>query len=91
MKTVINLKTDREVKKNAQKLAAELGFSLSSIINAYLRQFIRNKEVYFGLVPWMSPELEKLLGKVETDIEQKRNLSPALSSKREVKDYLSSL
>ena len=91
MKTVINIKTDKEVKKNAQKVAAALGFSLSAVINAYLRQFIRNKEVYFGLIPRMSPELEKLLGKIETDIQKRRNISPAFSSQRELKKHLSSL
>jgi len=57
MKTVINIKTDKEVKKNAKKVAEDLGFSLSAVINAYLKQFVRNKEVYFGLVPQMSSEL----------------------------------
>jgi len=91
MKTVINVKTDKEVKENAQKVAGDLGLSLSAVINAYLKQFVRNKEVYFGLVPRMSPELEKLLGKIEDDIKNKRNLSPAISSEKDLKNYLSSL
>lgn len=91
MKTVINVKTDKEVKKDAQKVAGDLGLSLSAVINAYLKQFVRNKEVYFSLIPRMSPELEKLLGKIEGDIEKKRNISPSISSERELKNYLSSL
>ena len=91
MKTVINIKTDKKVKRNAQKVAEDLGFSLSAVINAYLKQFVRNKEVYFGLVPRMSSELEELLGKVETDIEEKKNISPAFSSRRGVKEHLASL
>jgi len=91
MKTVINIKTDKEIKKNAQKVAEDLGFSLSAVINAYLRQFVRNKEVYFGLIPHMSPELEKLLGKVEVDIMKEKNISSAFSAERELKDYLASL
>ncbi|MFH1968316.1 MAG: DUF6364 family protein [bacterium] len=91
MKTVINIKTDKEVKKNAQRIAESLGFSLSAVINAYLRQFIRNKEVYFGLAPKMSPGLEKLLGEVETDIQKKKNISRFFSSEEELKDYLASL
>ena len=91
MKTVINVKTDKEVKKDAQKIAGELGLSLSAVINAYLKQFVRNKEVYFGLVPHMSPELEKLLGKIEDDTKKKRDISPVISSEKELKNYLSSL
>ena len=41
---------------------------LSTIINTYLKQFIRNKKVYFTITSNMSPELENLLGKVEFDI-----------------------
>lgn len=91
MKTVINIKTDKEVKKNAQKVASDLGFSLSAIINAYLKQFVRNKEVYFGVVPHMSSGLEKLLMGVEKDINKKRNISSTFSFEEEVNDYLSSL
>tara|TARA_Y100000310_G_C20582472_1_gene763704 strand:- start:165 stop:440 length:276 start_codon:yes stop_codon:yes gene_type:complete len=91
MKTIINIKTDKEVKKDAQKVASDLGFSLSAVINAYLKQFVRNKEVYFGITPNMSPELENLLGKVEKDIKEGKNISPGFSSPKEIKKHLSSL
>lgn len=80
MKTIINIKTDKEIKKSAQKVVAELGLSLSAVINAHLKQFIKNKEVYFSVVPRMSLEMEKLLGEVETDIQKNKNISPILSS-----------
>lgn len=91
MKTVINLKTDRDVKNNARKLAHDLGFSLSTVINALLKQFIRNQEVYFSTVPYMSKELEQLLGPVETDIKNGKNLSRYISARDELKKYLESL
>ena len=48
MKTVLTtFKTDPKVKQQAQKIAAELGFSLSAILNAYLKKFIREKSIYF--------------------------------------------
>jgi addiction module RelB/DinJ family antitoxin len=51
MKTaVINIKTDPKLKAQAQEVAANLGFSLSSVINAYLRQLIRTKTVTFSAV-----------------------------------------
>ncbi|MBU2635269.1 type II toxin-antitoxin system RelB/DinJ family antitoxin [Patescibacteria group bacterium] len=91
MKTVINIKTDKEVKKNAKRVAEDLGFSLSAVINAYLKQFVRNKEVYFSVIPRMSSELEKLLGEIEIDIKKKRNISVAFSSEKELKNHLTSL
>ena len=91
MQTVIHIKSDREVKENAQKLASELGLNLSDVINASLRNFIRTREVYFSSVPRMTPELERLLGKVEEDIKHNRNLSPVFSSFKVASDYLESL
>ncbi len=91
MKTVINIKIDKEIKENAQKIAERLGLSLSAIINAFLRQFVRNKEVYFSIAPKMSSELENLLGRVEFDIRRNRNISRPFSSKKELKKYLASL
>ncbi len=91
MKTVINIKTDSEIKELAQKTAGDLGLSLSALINAYLRQFVRTKEAYFTLSPQMSPALESLLGKVENDIQRNKNVSRELSSSAETEKYLSSL
>lgn len=47
--TVINIKTDIKVKKEAQKIASDLGLSLSGAINGFLKQLIRNKAVLFTL------------------------------------------
>jgi len=47
--TIINIKTDIEVKKEAQKIAADLGLSLSGVINGFLKQLIRNRAVLFTL------------------------------------------
>ena len=91
MKTVINIKTDRDVKLKAKKLAEELGLPLSVVINAYLRQFVRNKGVYFSVIPQMSKSAEKLLGVVEGDLKSGKHLSRAFSSSKEMDDHLDSL
>ena len=46
---VINIKTDAKVKSQAQKIAAQMGFSLSSLINGYLRQLMRTKTIHFAI------------------------------------------
>ncbi|MBI4138010.1 MAG: type II toxin-antitoxin system RelB/DinJ family antitoxin [Candidatus Wildermuthbacteria bacterium] len=91
MKTVINIKADEAVKKDAQKIAETLGLSLSAVINAFLKQFVRNKEVHFAVAPRMSKKLERILKEVELDIQKKQNLSPVFSSAREMDKYLDSL
>ena len=91
MKTVINIKTDKEIKENAQKIAKDVGLSLSDVINASLRNFIRTREVYFSAIPRMTPEFERLVGKLEKDIKDKKNLSPTFSSSEKINDYLDNL
>jgi addiction module RelB/DinJ family antitoxin len=44
---VINIKTQPIIKEKAQKVAKELGFSLSSLVTAYLKQLIETKTVNF--------------------------------------------
>lgn len=85
MQTVIHIKADKEVKKNAQKAAKDLGLSLSDVINAALRNFIRTREVVFSDIPQMTPELEKIVEKAEEDIKHNRNISRYKSAKEFIK------
>lgn len=47
-KTVLNVKTDIEVKEQAQKLAKRIGVPLSVIVNAQLKKFISDGKVEFS-------------------------------------------
>ncbi len=70
MKTaVINVKTDSKIKARAQKVASDLGFSLSSLINAYLRQLVKAKTINFSLV---EEEPGELLIKAIREAERER-------------------
>lgn len=88
---VINIKTTKDVKENARKVAKELGLSLSDVLNASLRNFVRTRTVVFSSVPEMTPELESIIGIAEKDIKAGKNLSPTFSSSKEMLDYLHKL
>jgi addiction module RelB/DinJ family antitoxin len=45
--TILNIKTDKKLKADAQKVAGELGVPLSTVMNAFLKQFVRDKEITF--------------------------------------------
>jgi addiction module RelB/DinJ family antitoxin len=45
---VINIKTDAKTKSEAQKLADEMGLTLTAVLNRYLRHFIKTKSVTFS-------------------------------------------
>ncbi len=61
MKIQVNLKIDNSVKKQAQKRAKNIGLSLSSIVNATLKQFAKTGELELSSAPKMTPYLEKLV------------------------------
>ena len=61
---------------------------MSGVINAALRNFIRTREVIFSDIPQMTPELEKLLDRVEDDIKHNRNISPSFKNMDDAIDYL---
>ena len=90
MKAVITLKTDREVKHTAQKLAADLGLTLSAVVNASLRQFIRDSGVHFSRNYVMTPELEKIIEKARSDRLAGKNISPIFDSAEDLIKSLNS-
>ena len=51
MDTTILIKTKKDLKLQAQELAHELGFSLTDIINASLRQFVINQGILISKIP----------------------------------------
>jgi addiction module RelB/DinJ family antitoxin len=66
---IVNVKVDPKIKKQAQKVAQTLGFSLSSLINAYLRQFVRDRTVGFSDVRLeLTPYAKRMLKESEAEI-----------------------
>ena len=51
MDTTMLIKTKKDLKLQAQELASELGFSLTDIVNASLRQFIINQGMTISKLP----------------------------------------
>jgi len=80
MKTLISVKIDQDIKTKAQNLTQELGIPLSTLVNAYLRQFVREKKAVFTSAFSMSPELEKILGPIERDLKVGRNVGKFINS-----------
>jgi addiction module RelB/DinJ family antitoxin len=89
--TVINIKTDPKLKSQAQKIAKGLGFSLSSVINAYLKQFVRTKSVNFSLYDESHPSKRgiKALKESQKDIKE-GHLSPPFTNTTDAIKWLDS-
>jgi len=76
MNTVgIYIKTQPEVKAKAQKIAKTVGMSLSSLLDAWLRQFVKTKRAPFNIEEKPSKYLIESLKKSEEDIKAGRFIS----------------
>ncbi|MCR4322524.1 MAG: hypothetical protein NUV61_00350 [Candidatus Azambacteria bacterium] len=89
-KVVLNIKTDKEVKEGAQKIARELGVPLSTVVNAYLKEFVRERAFSLSMAPQLRPEVEKLFREAHQDYENKKSISPIFTSTAKALKYLRS-
>lgn len=73
--TIINFKTDKKIKERAQDIAKQMGLNLSDVMNIYLRDFIRNKELNIKL----EMPNEKTIKRIKTAMNEikKGNVSPS--------------
>ncbi len=90
MKILMAIKIDVAVKRRAQKVAADLGLTLSAVVNAMLKQLIRDRELNLSMAPKMTPYLESILAEVQQDLKTGKNLSPVLTSAKSAIRYLRS-
>lgn len=75
--TVIVVKTDPIIKKAMQGIATELGFTVSALVNAYFKQVMRTKTVFFSTTKEKKPTqyLLRSLKRSEADIKKGRFVS----------------
>ncbi|OIO18760.1 MAG: hypothetical protein AUJ23_03090 [Candidatus Magasanikbacteria bacterium CG1_02_32_51] len=72
MKTAtITIKVKPEIKKKAMIIADDLGFNLSTLVNAYLSDLIRNRTVHFSNESF-EPTKELIVGLKESEKERKK-------------------
>src|SRR3954464_15520544 len=84
--TSLHIKIDPAVKERAQKIADELGLTLSSVVKVLLKQFIRTKQLSISLREIPNAQLRKELEQAEEDIKAGRVIS--FASGKNALDYL---
>lgn len=88
--TSILIKTNPKIKEQAQKIAQDLGISLTSVINRYLKHFIQTKSITFTAdeeIP--SQYMIESLKQSEEDYKTGKVIS--FKSGKEVHSYLDTL
>jgi len=89
MKTsVLNIKIDPKLKHEAQKVADQLGFSLSAIINASLKNLARSKTVSYSLLE-PTPLLKNAINSARKDRALGKSVGHFRSSSEMMKSLLS--
>lgn len=86
---VINIKTHPKTKKEAQKVAEELGLSLSGLINGFLRHLVKTKEVHFAVSEQPSEYMIQALKESKADIKAGRVIS--FNNSKDASSYLDKL
>lgn len=67
--SVINLKTDPELKKKAAKVADKLGISISAVLNNELKRFASEQSVVFELPEVPNNKTAKQLNESKKEID----------------------
>ena len=88
MKTVLHVKTDKDIKERAQQLAKHLGIPLSTVVNAQLKSFVDSGEFKVTREPELRPEVQKELIQQIADAKAGRNMSPGFSNARDAVAWL---
>lgn len=86
--TFLNIRTDTTLKEQAAKIADDLGFSLSTLVNAYLKHFVKTKTVHFEEKYEPTPHLKRSIKRTMEDIKTGKNLSPGFNNAKDAIAYL---
>lgn len=87
---ILNIKTDDTTKRQLQEFAAQLGIPVSVIMNAQIKQMLRDRKVVLSTELEPTPYLEKVMKQVEADLVANKNMTKAMSVK-EAMAYLDTL
>jgi len=82
---MMSIKIDAKTKKEAQKLASDLGMNLSSLVRGYLKHVVKTKRVEFDLGEEPSEYLKKSIRQAEKDWEAGKVSPPFKSAEEAIK------
>jgi len=89
MKTTTSIKIDKDTKDKATKLASSLGLTLSSVINAGLKQFVLERRVSFSAEPELNKRSKTILREALREAEESKGLVGPFSNVSDLRRSLS--
>lgn len=88
---LITFKTKPQTKKQAQKVADELGFGLSALLNGFLNHLIKTKTIEFSAYPKEEPSEYLIKSLEEAEKEFQSGQATIFKNPQEALDYLDRL
>ena len=88
MNTTLLLKTDKALKDEASRVAKELGVPLTTVINAYLRQFVRDRKISLSMEPQLSQKKLKELIAISAEMDYGRNIGIKTNDPKKLFEHL---
>ncbi len=83
-KTILNIKIAPQTKLQIQEFAAELGVPVSVIINAQVKQMLRDRKIVLSTELEPTPYLVKIMEQVEKDLIANKNMTKAMNVKEAI-------
>lgn len=86
--TVLNVKIDKELKKQAQAAARAIDLPVSTIVTASLREFVRTRSITIRDEGILKPEIVAELIQISADAKKGINVSPTFDTVEESFEWL---
>lgn len=86
--TVLNIKINKELKKQAQATAKELGVPMSIVVAGNLREFVRTRTVTISDPPVLKPSVQKELLALSHNAKSGSDVSPKFDDIQDAFDWL---
>jgi len=83
----INIRTDKKLKAQAAKVAQELGFSLSTLLNAYMKRLVKTKTVHFKESYEPTAYLKRLIKETDRELAEGKG-SPVFDNAKDAIAWL---
>lgn len=78
--TVLNVKIDKELKKQAQETAKSMGLPVSIVVSASLREFVQTRSITIRDEGELKPEVIEEILKISADAKKGINVSPTFDN-----------
>jgi len=88
--TVLNVKIDKDLKRQTQEVAKSLGLPVSTLVTSSLRDIVLRRSITITDEPQLRPEVEAKLIQLSKEAKKGKNLSPSFTNSKDALKWLHS-